>query len=121
MIEPSRGKWWNDAEGKWILTKLDEEQAALLDIPDDDDDILGDAKKAATDSTKPPGTLTASKVADTAYYDALEIAPDAEPSKIKRQYYCSRGSTTLTRLEMTRLLQINLRTSQKPIRQANVP
>jgi len=87
MIEPTRGKWWNDVEGKWILTKLDEEQKALLDVPEDDDDILGDAKKDADESTKPPGTVTASKVVDTAYYDALEIAPDAEPSKLKRQYY----------------------------------
>lgn len=87
MIEPSRGKWWNDLEGKWVLTNLEEEERALLDIPEDDDDILGDAKKEAEESTKPPGTITASKVADTSYYDALEIAPDTEPSKIKRQYY----------------------------------
>jgi len=87
MIEPSRGKWWNDLEGKWVLTNLEEEERALLDIREDDDDILGDAKKEAEESTKPPGTITASKVADTSYYDALEIAPDTEPSKIKRQYY----------------------------------
>lgn len=87
IMEPTRGKWWNDAEGKWILTNLEAEQKSLLDIPEDDDDILGDAKKDADAGTKPPGTVTASKVADTAYYDALEIAPDAEPSKIKRQYY----------------------------------
>ena len=58
----------------------------MLDIPEDDDDILGDAKKDAEDGTKKPG-MTASKVADTSYYDALDVAPDTEPSKIKRQYY----------------------------------
>lgn len=87
MIEPGRGKWWNDVEGKWILTNLEEEHKGLMDIPEDDDDILGEAKKDAEDSTKPPGAVTASKVVDTAYYDALEIAPDSEPSKIKRKYY----------------------------------
>lgn len=87
IIEPSRGKWWNDLEGKWILTNLNEEQKSLQNIPDDDDDILGDARKNAEESTKPPGSITASKVKETAYYDALEIAPGAEPSKIKRQYY----------------------------------
>eukprot|EP00584_Thalassiosira_punctigera_P001925 CAMPEP_0172543472 /NCGR_PEP_ID=MMETSP1067-20121228/13860_1 /TAXON_ID=265564 ORGANISM="Thalassiosira punctigera, Strain Tpunct2005C2" /NCGR_SAMPLE_ID=MMETSP1067 /ASSEMBLY_ACC=CAM_ASM_000444 /LENGTH=559 /DNA_ID=CAMNT_0013329897 /DNA_START=138 /DNA_END=1817 /DNA_ORIENTATION=+ len=87
IIEPSRGKWWNDAEGKWILTNLDDEEKALLNVPEEDDDILGNAKKWAKESTKPPGAITASKVASTAYYDALEVAPDAEPSKLKRQYY----------------------------------
>mmetsp|Transcript_39536 Transcript_39536/g.83122 ORF Transcript_39536/g.83122 Transcript_39536/m.83122 type:complete len:546 (-) Transcript_39536:70-1707(-) len=87
IMEPTRGKWWNDVEGKWILTKLDDERKAMIDIPEDDDDILGEAKKDAADSTKPPGTVTASKVADTAYYDVLEVAPDVETSKLKRQYY----------------------------------
>lgn len=87
LMEPRKGKWWNDAEGKWILTNLDNERTAYLDIPEDDDDILGDAKKEADDSTKPAGAVTASKVVDTTYYDALEIAPDEKPSKIKRQYY----------------------------------
>jgi len=87
IIAPSQGKWWNEVEGKWILTKLDEEYQNMLDVPQDDEDILGDAIKDAEKSTKPPGAVTASKVVDTAYYDALEIAPDAEPSKVKRQYY----------------------------------
>mmetsp|Transcript_5696 Transcript_5696/g.11120 ORF Transcript_5696/g.11120 Transcript_5696/m.11120 type:complete len:549 (-) Transcript_5696:111-1757(-) len=87
IIEPSRGKWWNDLEGKWILTNLDDEKKSLQNIPDDDDDILGEARKNAENTTKPAGSITASKVKETAYYDALEIAPDAEPSKIKRQYY----------------------------------
>jgi len=87
IIAPSQGKWWNEVEGKWILTNLHDENQKMLDIPEDDEDILGDAIKDANDTTKPPGTVTASKVFDTAYYDALEIAPDAEPSKIKRQYY----------------------------------
>ena len=65
-MEPSRGKWWNDVEGKWILTNIDEERKAMLDIPEDDDDILGEAKKEAENGTKGPG-VTKSKVADTTY------------------------------------------------------
>mmetsp|Transcript_8586 Transcript_8586/g.18443 ORF Transcript_8586/g.18443 Transcript_8586/m.18443 type:complete len:542 (+) Transcript_8586:119-1744(+) len=87
VMEPRRGKWWNDVEGKWILTHLDDESKSLIDIPEDDEDILREAKKDADDATKPPDELSASKVKDTSYYDALEIAPDADPSKIKRQYY----------------------------------
>mmetsp|Transcript_6153 Transcript_6153/g.13504 ORF Transcript_6153/g.13504 Transcript_6153/m.13504 type:complete len:542 (+) Transcript_6153:108-1733(+) len=87
VMEPRRGKWWNDVEGKWILTHLDDESKSLIDVPEDDDDILREAKKDADDATKPPDELSASKVKDTSYYDALEIAPDADPSKIKRQYY----------------------------------
>jgi hypothetical protein len=87
LIAPAQGKWWSDARGGWILTKLDEDYQQMLDVPDDDDDILGDAIKHANETTKPPGAVTASKVKDTAYYDVLEISPDAEPGKIKRQYY----------------------------------
>src|SRR5210317_1071267 len=87
IIAPSQGKWWSDANGTWVLTKLDEEYQKMLDIPEDDDDILSAAIKDANDTTKPAGAATATNVVDTAYYDALEIAPDAEPSKIKRQYY----------------------------------
>jgi hypothetical protein len=84
VIEPSRGKWWNDVEGKWILTNLEIDQVNYIDIPDDDDDILGDATLDA--AVNDPGGI-ASKVVDTSYYDALEIAPGAEPPQIKRQYY----------------------------------
>jgi curved DNA-binding protein CbpA len=74
-------------EGKWILTNLDDETKAMLDIPEDDDDILGDANKEAEGSTKPPDALPASKVVDMTYYESLEINADAEQAKIKRQYY----------------------------------
>ena len=84
IMEPRRGKWWNDVEGKWILTNLEDERKEMTDVPDDDDDILGEAKKEAD---KTCGAVTVSRVADLSYYQALEITPDAEPSKIKRQYY----------------------------------
>lgn len=89
FTEPRHGKWWNDVEGKWVLTNLDTDKQSLSDLPDDDDDILGDAKKDADSSAyaNAPGTVVPTKVVDTSYYDALEIAPEAEPSQIKRQYY----------------------------------
>lgn len=86
FMEPSRGKWWNDVEGKWILTNLETEQVSFIDIPEDDEDILGDAKKDADESVNAAGKI-GSKVVDTSYYDALEIGPGAEPPQIKRQYY----------------------------------
>lgn len=84
ILEPRRGKWWNDVEGKWIMTNLEEERKAMSNIPEDDEDILGEAKK---DAEKTAESVTASKVVDLSYYKALEVTPDADPSKIKRQYY----------------------------------
>ena len=63
-MEPSRGKWWNDVEGKWILTNLETEQVSFIDIPEDDEDILGDAKKDADESVNAAGKI-GSKVVDT--------------------------------------------------------
>ena len=87
IIEPARGKWWNDVEGKWILTNLDAERKALLDLPEDDDDILGAAKKDAEEASNIPDKINTSHVVDTSYYDFLGVSPGAEPAQIKRQYY----------------------------------
>ena len=84
-MEPRRGKWWNDIEGKWVLTNLEDDRKVMVNIPEDDDDILGEAKKEADSTTAV--SVTASKVIDLTYYQALELNADAEPSKIKRQYY----------------------------------
>eukprot|EP00804_Cyclotella_cryptica_P015641 CCRYP_003628-RB/>CCRYP_003628-RB protein AED:0.09 eAED:0.09 QI:165/0.83/0.85/1/0.66/0.57/7/1472/550 len=85
IIEPRRGKWWNDNEGKWIMTNLEDELKEMANIPEDDDDILGEAKKEADSRTA--DSVTASNVVDLTYYQALDVDVDAEPSKIKRQYY----------------------------------
>lgn len=85
IIEPRRGKWWNDIEGKWIITNLEDELKAMANIPEDDDDILGEAKKEA--DTRASDAVSASKVVDLTYYQALDVDVDAEQSKIKRQYY----------------------------------
>lgn len=85
VMEPRRGKWWNDAEGVWVLTDLGKETTKLSKVPDDDNDILQGLDEEK-DAEKENDT-TASKVKDMEYYDVLDVAPDAEPSKIKRQYY----------------------------------
>ncbi|KAL7518425.1 hypothetical protein ACHAWX_003248 [Stephanocyclus meneghinianus] len=85
IIEPRRGKWWNDIEGKWIITNLEDELKAMANIPEDDDDILGEAKKEA--DIRASDAFSGSKVVDLTYYQALDVDVDAEQSKIKRQYY----------------------------------
>lgn len=86
MIEPRKGKWWNENEGKWIETNLEEDAKALESVPKDDKDIIGealdDAEKAAED-----GTGEVKEVKDPFYYEVLGVDSNAEPSKIKRQYY----------------------------------
>ena len=69
-MEPTKGKWWNDVDGQWVLTELEKEREAMLDIPEDDDDILGEAKRDAEEGPK-PGDVSKSKVADTSYYVSL--------------------------------------------------
>lgn len=58
-----------------------------MDLPEDDDDILGAAKKDAEEASTTSDNTLASKVVDTSYYDFLEVSPGAEPAQIKRQYY----------------------------------
>jgi len=86
MIQPSKGKWWNEHEGKWIETNLEDESKALSGVPSDDKDILGAAQDEIAEETSGDGS-GAANVKDTYYYDCLEVAPDAEQGKIKRQYY----------------------------------
>ena len=86
IIQPSKGKWWNENEGKWIETNLTNEAKALESVPSDDKDILGKAEAAMEDDAETSGGGDA-KVADMYYYDCLEISADAEQGKIKRQYY----------------------------------
>ena len=79
---PRQGKWWNEAEGKWVLTDL-----SKVEVPESDADILGglqdeiDSGKANKDSS------FSGEVVDRYYYDVLEVAPDVDASTIKRRYY----------------------------------
>ena len=63
IIQPSKGKWWNENEGKWIETNLTNEAKALESVPSDDKDILGKAEAAMEDDAKTSGGAD-TKVAD---------------------------------------------------------
>jgi curved DNA-binding protein CbpA len=82
--EPRKGNWWDENEGKWIETDLNEEKSNLKGIPEDDRDILGEIAAEAESAQDP--TLTGN-VADRTYYDALGVDPKADASAIKKKYY----------------------------------
>lgn len=79
IVAPSQGKWWNDVEDRWVLTDMGQEKEALKTVPDNDSDILGgiqsdlDAGEGKTDES------LSTEVKDTILYDALGVAPDADP------------------------------------------
>lgn len=83
MIAPSRGKWWNDQEDRWVFTDMGKEAAALESIPDDDADILGGIQ-SDLDQGKTDASLT-KEVKDTILYDALGVPPDADPCKLNKR------------------------------------
>lgn len=85
LAAPLQGKWWSEADGKWVLTNMQDEAKALEGIPESDSDILGKIEAELDQSAaeaKGDGT-----VKDMFYYDALEVPADAEASVIKRRYY----------------------------------
>jgi DnaJ-domain-containing protein 1 len=65
---------------------MEEEGKLLEDVPDDDSDILGKYESQAE-----PGLSSSKKgdgnVAETHYYDILEVEPSADAGQIKRKYY----------------------------------
>lgn len=79
LLEPRRGKWWNDAEGKWIYTNLDEDRHWLTNCPDDDGDILMVSHVTPSNENH--------DVKDPFYYNALGVDPSVTTSVIKRQYH----------------------------------
>ncbi|GKY96621.1 hypothetical protein MPSEU_000621700 [Mayamaea pseudoterrestris] len=91
-MAPRQGKWWNDVEGRWVLTKMSEESATLNGVPDDDGDLLGKIQADLDDqaSTKPKldgkDGQTAT-VKETFYYDALDVPVNADEATIRRRYY----------------------------------
>ena len=86
IVAPRQGKWWNEHEGKWVLTDLPAEEASTLKgVPDDDSDILEMFQKELDESIR--DGKSDGQVKDMGYYDALEVPVDATPAAIKRQYY----------------------------------
>jgi len=85
IMSPSQGKWWNEADGKWVLTDLSKDGDTFLNgVPDDDADLLGGIQK---DLDKEATATPTGQVMETFYYDALELPPQADQSTIKRKYY----------------------------------
>ena len=84
ITQPRQGKWWNDNEGQWVKTDMNEEATKLGNIPGDDNDILGGPQAEAENAVD---ASFSGDVLDTFYYDVLEVKPDAEASAIKRRYY----------------------------------
>lgn len=84
MVAPSQGKWWNEYEGKWKLTNLEEDKGVIENVPEDDSDILGKVQEEVDASIKGSQTGT---VVDMYYYDVLEVPSTVEPSALKRKYY----------------------------------
>lgn len=86
ITAPREGKWWSEMDGKWVRTDLVDGALLIKNIPEDDSDLLQDHEDKVENSIKASlnGTKT---VADMAYYDALGVGADADPSAIKRKYY----------------------------------
>lgn len=80
MTAPRQGKWWNETSHEWVYTDL-----SKVEIPENDDDILGGLESELDKDGEPKAGAGAVK--DTFYYDVLEVDPKAEPGAIKRKYY----------------------------------
>ena len=107
MMEPGKGRWWDEFEGGWVRTDLREEKELLANVPEDDGDVLGAARDEAVLMVQESKQSTAvvhqedragggdvgdvgdvvHAVADMKFYDALEVGPMAHRASIKRQYY----------------------------------
>lgn len=85
IMAPRQGKWWNENQGKWVLTNMDEERKQMEGVPEGDEDILGKVQQEIDASVE--FSTGSTVVVDMYYYDCLEIPADAEPAIIKRKYY----------------------------------
>ena len=89
MMAPRQGKWWNEKEGKWVLTNLLEEERWMKEQPAFDQDILGDDVIPDDERPLPVKGEAQSKhqVKDMYYYDLLNLSPSVDSAMIKRRYY----------------------------------
>eukprot|EP00560_Eucampia_antarctica_P002794 CAMPEP_0197836832 /NCGR_PEP_ID=MMETSP1437-20131217/30178_1 /TAXON_ID=49252 ORGANISM="Eucampia antarctica, Strain CCMP1452" /NCGR_SAMPLE_ID=MMETSP1437 /ASSEMBLY_ACC=CAM_ASM_001096 /LENGTH=587 /DNA_ID=CAMNT_0043443329 /DNA_START=75 /DNA_END=1838 /DNA_ORIENTATION=- len=86
ILQPRRGNYWDENEGKWVNIDLNMENEHIKSVPEDDHDILGEARAAANADTSEMGSEP-SEVSDMLYYDALKVDPSATTSQIKHSYY----------------------------------
>lgn len=85
IVAPSKGKWWNDNDGKWVYTDLMEERRWFLVQPAYNEDILGDHIVDNDDDEEEDPNKK--KVADLHYYNVLELSASATEDLIERQYH----------------------------------
>ena len=81
MMAPSKGKWWDENQGKWVYTNLVDEAKTMVDVPEDDSDLL----KEIEEEIDMRASTVGGEVKDSFYYDVLEVDPKADPSAIKRK------------------------------------
>lgn len=86
VMAPGQGKWWNENDGEWIVTNLEDEQRWSNLQPENDDDILGEVRSMFKTDDEDDGEGVP-QVKDTYYYDALQVPTDVDESTVKRQYY----------------------------------
>lgn len=88
IVQPRRGNYWDENEGKWVNIDLDEEREYINKASADDNDILGSARDAAdADRQRMKSSESGEEVSDMRYYNELEVDPSASTSQIKHSYY----------------------------------
>lgn len=72
VTAPKQGKWWNESIHAWVYTDL-----SKMQVPENDDDLLGNIQAELDASGKPTGASTGA-VKDPYYYDMLEVRVDGD-------------------------------------------
>lgn len=81
-VQKARGRRWDGKQGQWVVDNLEKDASTLQSIPEDDSDIIS---PATDEPEEKPEKSSSGKVTvvETAYYEALGVAPDADESKVR--------------------------------------
>lgn len=86
-IAPRQGKWWNENERRWVMTKMEDEAKSIEGVPDDDYDIIGIIEDDLDSKASASLRSGKAKVKEMFYYDILQVSPTADDAIIRRRYY----------------------------------